>query len=262
MENKIKYSICGTVYNSAEIIEKAVEPLLNLGNEFEIIITDNRSTDGTYEILKKFLPKVKSISLKCTRGLGRNKAIELAQGDIIVLIDFDVAYFNILDAVNYYENNNYKDYILLVIPTKIFCNSNIIIGRKKLFDYLEGYPDLNNAEDVYFYRKAEALNVFKSVNLNLQYKCLEIKSKKSGQESRYEKNLFKLIIRRIKATRDTIFVNNLNYKQLMEWYKLKSYIKMFFIGIPLYLSGKLLTYFIKVPKLEKEIERIKNKKFP
>lgn len=259
MEKRIKYSICGTVYNSAEVIEEAIKPLLNLGDEVEVIITDNKSRDGTYEILKKYEPKVKTISLKCSRGLGRNKAIESAQGDIIIIIDFDVAIFNISNVISFYEKNNFKDYLLLIIPPKMKCNSNLMIGTKEIFNYIGGYPDLNFGEDIYLWKKAEAVGVLRHLNFDLEYKCLEIKGKLSGSERRYEKNLFKLLRRRIIHTRDDIFVMNFNFEGMMEWDKLKG-IKKYYLGIPLYLSGKILTSFIKVPRVEEEIERIKKDK--
>jgi len=258
MNNNIKYSICATVYNSAEIIEEAIKPYLELGDEYEIIITDNKSKDGTFEILKKYEPKIKTISFKCTRGLGRNKAMELSQGKILIfLMDLDVAYFNIKDLINLYLKD-FQNFVLQIYPKNPACNAEIIICKRELFELLEFFPDLNNSEDLYFVKKAEALNLLKSISLDIKHRCLSVKEKNSGKESRYEKNFIKKIIRRIKTTRDILFVHNFKYSQLMEWYNLKGF-KKFYIGLPLYIIGKFLTYFIKVPKLEKEIERLKNK---
>jgi glycosyltransferase involved in cell wall biosynthesis len=46
--------------------------LSELGGDYEIVATDNKSSDNTVEILNEFGARVKVI--KCTRGLGRRVA--------------------------------------------------------------------------------------------------------------------------------------------------------------------------------------------
>lgn len=64
-----------------------------------------------------------------------------------------------------------------------------------------------------------------------------------------KKYTLKKIKRRILVTRDNIFVQNLNFKDFIKFYKLTGY-KIYVIGIPLYLIGKFLSYFVKIPKLD------------
>ncbi|MGC9176394.1 MAG: hypothetical protein ACP5F1_04885, partial [Thermoplasmata archaeon] len=78
----------------------------------------------------------------------------------------------------------------------------------------------------------------------------------SGKTSRYETNFLKKLKRRILVTRDNIFVSNYNFRDLIEFYQLTGYNKIL-KGLPLYIIGKFLTIFIKVPKVEDEIERLK-----
>jgi len=58
---------------------------------FEIIVVDNASTDGTVEEVRKNSPLVKIIPLQENLGLyaGLNIGIEKARGDLIVIIDHD-----------------------------------------------------------------------------------------------------------------------------------------------------------------------------
>lgn len=58
---------------------------------FEIIVADNGSTDGTIEILKEF-PKVKLIQNKTNLGtsIAKNQGIATATGNLILFLDSDI----------------------------------------------------------------------------------------------------------------------------------------------------------------------------
>ncbi|MHB1807493.1 MAG: glycosyltransferase family 2 protein [Thermoplasmataceae archaeon] len=256
MPAQIKYSICSTIYNSAQTLEESLEPLCKLGDEFEIIVIDNLSTDKSLQILEKYRGKVKYLSMKCTRGMGRQKAIEISNGEYIIQVDLDVKYDAISKVVSEYQEE-LQNYIVNFRSINTQCNTPLVIGRKNFFNKIGGYPDLNFVEDLYFYKKAEAVGILKIINTDYKHICLTVNGKSSGQESRYEPYIFKKIKRRVIACRDLIFVENIHYKNLMVWYKLTG-IKRVFVGIPLYMSGKLLSYFVKVPKLDDEVKRIKN----
>lgn len=255
MPNAPKYSICSTIYNSASTLDEALKPLCSLGNEFEIIVVDNFSNDDTIEILKKYQEKVRYIQMKCSRGSGRQKAIELSVGEYVIQVDLDVKYVDISNII--IENQELLEKFILNIQSKTTkCNTPIIMGKRELFNEIGGYPDLNFVEDLYLYKKAEALGIIKYVKNDYEHICLNIAGRSSGVESRYEKALFKKTIRRVLACRDLIFVTRITYNELMQWYKLTG-IKRIYMGIPLFSIGKFLSFFVKVPKLESEIMRIK-----
>ncbi|MEM4882123.1 MAG: glycosyltransferase, partial [Nanopusillaceae archaeon] len=68
--------IYGTVYNSADTVRQTIEDLKSkLKEDFIIVVTDNFSTDGTYEILKEY-DFIDVLRIKSTRGMGRQKALE------------------------------------------------------------------------------------------------------------------------------------------------------------------------------------------
>jgi glycosyltransferase involved in cell wall biosynthesis len=61
MDDNLKpiYSICITNYNSASSTKQSLESILTqLDKRFEIIVVDNRSTDGSLEILKEYQKKI------------------------------------------------------------------------------------------------------------------------------------------------------------------------------------------------------------
>ncbi len=88
-----KISIVTPSYNSAEFIEDCIQSVLkqNYPN-FEHIIIDGGSTDGTVEILKKY-PHLKWISEPDEgQSDALNKGFKKAEGDIIGWLNSDDVY--------------------------------------------------------------------------------------------------------------------------------------------------------------------------
>lgn len=87
-------SVCIATYNGASFIEEQLDSILSqLGQEDEIIVSDDASTDGTLAILKKYQQQDKRIRLFQGPCLGVvanfNQAISKSSGDIIFLADQD-----------------------------------------------------------------------------------------------------------------------------------------------------------------------------
>jgi glycosyltransferase involved in cell wall biosynthesis len=95
------YMVCriciyGTVYNNVHSVEKSVESVWR--PEYDIVIVDNYSTDGTWEKLlglrKEF--NIKLYRYRCSRGLGRHIALyKRPEDSITAWFDLDTIY-NIL----------------------------------------------------------------------------------------------------------------------------------------------------------------------
>ena len=84
---KPKYSICITQFNNGATVKQSLESILNqIDDDFEVVVVDNKSTDGSYEILKKFegIGKIKLVQIKCSRGKGREIAFENSRGKYII----------------------------------------------------------------------------------------------------------------------------------------------------------------------------------
>lgn len=88
-------SVITTVYNCEEYIEESIQSILNQSfKNFEYIIVDDGSSDGTAAIVNKYAGKNKRIKLiKNTENAGRvkslNTALENAKGNYIALQDAD-----------------------------------------------------------------------------------------------------------------------------------------------------------------------------
>lgn len=101
MKKEYKISIITVCYNSAKTIKDTFESVLNQKYEnYEYIVVDGKSNDGTLELIKeyeeKFNGKMKYISEK-DKGIydAMNKGIKLSTGDIVGLLNSD----------DYYKNN-------------------------------------------------------------------------------------------------------------------------------------------------------------
>lgn len=86
--SEVKVSIVIPMLNSAETLEKCLASIKtnNSKCEYEIIVVDAGSTDGSIEIAKKYADKVLT---GMPSRINRNKGIENAEGDIICFTDSD-----------------------------------------------------------------------------------------------------------------------------------------------------------------------------
>lgn len=92
-----KISVIIPTYNEKKVLEKAIE---SLGEQtyadFEIIIVDDGSTDGTLEILENLSKTLKDFSFYRQKHLGagaaRNLGASGATGEILVFVDADMTF--------------------------------------------------------------------------------------------------------------------------------------------------------------------------
>ena len=79
-------------YNAADYLEKTIESVLNQTlKDFECLVIDDGSTDGTAEWIKATYPNVRLVRCEVNRGSAsvRNDGIRLATGKFIAFIDSD-----------------------------------------------------------------------------------------------------------------------------------------------------------------------------
>ena len=89
-----KISVIMSVYNGDKYVHKAIKSILNQTfTDFEFIIIDDGSTDGTFEIINSFVQtddRIRFISRK-NKGLvsSLNECLSLAKGQYIARMDAD-----------------------------------------------------------------------------------------------------------------------------------------------------------------------------
>lgn len=88
-----KVSIITPSYNSSEFIEETIKSVLDQTfQDWEWLITDDKSNDNTAEIIRKYNdPRIKLQVLEQNGGAGnaRNKSLERASGRYIAFLDSD-----------------------------------------------------------------------------------------------------------------------------------------------------------------------------
>ena len=101
-----KISIITVIKNNKEYIEKNILSLINQNyKNYEHIIIDGGSTDGSKEIIQKYSAKIAHFVSEKDKGIydAMNKGIDLASGDIIgILNSDDYFYENALQIVKTY----------------------------------------------------------------------------------------------------------------------------------------------------------------
>jgi len=91
----MKVSVLMAVYNGADVVQAAVESILTQTyTEWELLIIDDASTDGTLPLLHELAAKEARIKIICNnfnRGLAAslNVAWKLAKGDLLARMDAD-----------------------------------------------------------------------------------------------------------------------------------------------------------------------------
>ena len=93
----MKITVLIPVLNEVSTIKSILEKIKENKNlELEIIIIDDNSTDGTYELLQEFKDKfqIKLIRNKVNKGKGFSirEGLKLASGKIIIIQDADLEY--------------------------------------------------------------------------------------------------------------------------------------------------------------------------
>ena len=90
----MKVSVCIPVYNGEHLLARAVDSALNQGEDLEVILVDDASTDGTAEICRKYAEtdsRIVYLRNDHSRGASgsRNRAVEQARGQYVAFLDAD-----------------------------------------------------------------------------------------------------------------------------------------------------------------------------
>lgn len=182
--NKVKVSLVMTVFNGEKFIKQAVDSVLAQSyGDFEIIVVDDLSTDGTIEILSSY--KVDNLKvIKNEQNLGTYKSanigIAAASGEYIARLDADdvclpgrfVTQVDFLDRNPHHvlvgshaetidEDGNkigmlahqqlsFDEVLTHIFFHNTFVHSSIMF-RKSFFDKFGGYRELAKAQDYEYY---------------------------------------------------------------------------------------------------------------
>lgn len=162
-------SIVTVTYNAVSCIERTITSVINqVYDNIEYIIIDGNSTDGTVDIIKKYISKISYWVSEPDNGIydAMNKSFKLANGDFILFMNAgdifysnnvlsqSIQHFTSLDSI-YYGN----------VYFKYGTNKLVFYGNK--FNHKRLIKE-NICHQSIFYPKI----IYKNNNYNLKYKLL------------------------------------------------------------------------------------------
>lgn len=152
--------------NEIETVKASVESVLGLSmfRNTQVVVVDNLSRDGSLEILRRFEEegRITLIVRRCSRGTGRELALEASSGDYILShMDCD----DIFDAkgldslIDLYHSTCEGD-VMMTQKRDSDEASNITMGPRPLLNELGGWRDLNWGEDWDLWARAAGLGKY------------------------------------------------------------------------------------------------------
>lgn len=137
------------VYNGERFIEKAIKSVLNQTfKDFELIITDDGSTDKTVEIIKSFNdPRIKLVADGENHGISYrlNQQIDMARGEYFARMDADDIMFpeRLEQELKFLQQNKSID----IVGTKVIVidDDDDVIGERQ---FGNNYSDISKLFEI------------------------------------------------------------------------------------------------------------------
>jgi glycosyltransferase involved in cell wall biosynthesis len=274
-----KLSIITINYNNKKGLEKTLESVFNqVFKEFEFVVIDGGSTDGSKELLLEYKDKITYWVSEKDNGVfhAMNKGIKVATGDFVIFMNGGDTFYSettlseVVPELNYqfdvYYGNNYKESAnskrLKTYPEKLnfsfFYTSSInhqsTFIRKSLFEehfyYNEEYKIASDWEFFTYiicYKNVPYKYLKKTISV---YDFNGISSKPEFADV-FQKEKLQSIQKYFPAfVNDYKDVNELNSKRFLQFQFIKKH-KIAWRILKIFLS--LILLFL--PKLSKDIER-------
>lgn len=173
------YSLCITHYNNVATVKRALDSIIaQIDDSFEIVIVDNCSSDGSKEILQEYLKEgkiAKLVERSCSRGLGRQIAVENSKGQYIIAdMDTDDEFKPELAALLRFYRSKCEGLVLAAVAEikgasyeERMATKNVTIGPRNLILELGNWPDLQAYEDSNLWGRAALRNKYAWTNFSL-----------------------------------------------------------------------------------------------
>ncbi|QGR19746.1 glycosyltransferase [Stygiolobus azoricus] len=201
-------SICvyGTVFNNVNTVEESIKSVWS--PDYDIVIVDNYSTDGTWEKLQELKKEynLTLLRLKSTRGGGRQYALyNCPEGSITAYFDLD----------NYYNENFHKLLDFTKSTNKVIHGNWFMGGNREHILRKGGWrTDLNFGEDVEFVAR---IGFDYYVPVIIHYDLYPKYCRNKQREARYAKNI-RLYWRRFRNYIDDLTGKAYNFKEtIIRW---------------------------------------------
>lgn len=157
MHKKVKFSVIIPAHNEEDTIERAIQGVLSQTyKNFEIVISNDGSTDKTKKIVENLIKKENRIKLLNrekghSAAFARNRGAETAKGEIFVFLDADCKIEkNFLEEIS----KNYKKadaFSFPCFPISTTYMSKILQGLFKPRHFEDGIYDKNSKNPPMFF---------------------------------------------------------------------------------------------------------------
>jgi rSAM/selenodomain-associated transferase 2 len=167
-------SVIIPVYNEIQAIPATLHALARQAGDFEVVVADGGSSDGTYEFVST-LPNVHAIRCGKGRGTQMNAGARAARGELLLFLHADTRLpdgaLTLLEAVTaarsweagaFRHRFSHPHPLLRLVSagnnlrcrwSRIFLGDQAIFVRAGTFERLGGFPEVPILEDVMFCEK-------------------------------------------------------------------------------------------------------------
>jgi glycosyltransferase involved in cell wall biosynthesis len=154
-----RYSICITNYNCVGTLENSLGSILNqITDEFEVVVVDNLSTDGSRAVLEDFAGRgeIKLIEEKSSRGRGRQLASQKAEGEYVISgLDMDETFKPALRPLIDFYHEKCEGKLLRA------KSQGTIVAPRHIVTDLGGWRDLQYGENWDLARRAADAGLYR-----------------------------------------------------------------------------------------------------
>jgi len=241
MKKNLKFSFCIPTYNGSQWIGETLKSILSQSfQDFEIIVSDDCSTDKTIEVIKKFKDKrIKIYKNKKNLGYGKNLQIlrKLIKGDVlfgmgqddILLEDALLKTHNAfllgeeIGAVTrpyYWFDNDVKKPVRAIIPydENIDAIISVFDGKREVQKIFESLGQLSGLAyrvkymEVDFHEETFPAHIYPFASITKKYKVVYLKSYTVAVRIASSQTRFKSSIYDISPTESWVKMFNTVYR--------------------------------------------------
>ena len=170
-----KYSVCIAHYNDGDTIRDSLQSILDqVDDDFEIIVVDNFSNDGSEKVLSEFADggKIKLIRVKSSRGTARQIAFENSEGDYVFAhFDMDDVFNPVLPEILDIYHKFFEGKLLRIDSIRKVGywegHFSTCIAPSKLVRELGGWPDSQFGEDLHLWLSASKMAKYSWIRADL-----------------------------------------------------------------------------------------------
>ncbi len=232
----MKISIITVCFNSINTIQDTIESVINQTySNIEYVIVDGGSSDGTLDIISKYLPKINIFISEKDNGIydAMNKGIQKSTGDVIGIINSDDFYNDINVISNVMNHFNVDDNLDIVYGDISYIkndNKNKIVRKWNSLNYynkffengnMPPHPSLFVKKQIYLESGNYDLNFHIAADFDFMLRIFK--------ESKYQKKYIDLAIVKMRTggiSNRNFFKNSKELNNI--WIKNKGFIPSFF----------------------------------